>query len=79
MFTDHVTYRFENGALQQFVGTGITPRNARQNGVDQIKAAVAARAGETFSMTRIGHPECAAAARQTNAVISTRIYVAALG
>lgn len=79
MFAHHIAYRFENGALAEFVGTGITPGNARQNGVDQIRAALAACAGETFSMSRIADPERAADRRHTNAAISTRTYITALG
>ena len=52
MFLQHVAYRFRNGLVKEFAGSGLTPASARQNGVYFAKAAATSR-GERFSIERI--------------------------
>jgi hypothetical protein len=46
MFAHHVSYRYANGDIEEFIGSGLTPSSARQNGVWRAKAAVTACALE---------------------------------
>ena len=46
MFVHHIAYQHQNGDIEEFAGSGLTPAAARQNGVYCALSAVRTGRGE---------------------------------
>jgi hypothetical protein len=81
MFVHHIAYQHQNGDIEEFAGSGLTPAAARQNGVYCALSAVRTGRGERFDQARIVvDPASAPASHRSlvNAKIPSLAYLAAL-
>jgi hypothetical protein len=79
MFVHHISYRYENGDVEEFVGFGLTPSAAQQNSVFCAKGVVRSTRGEAFAPHRAIDITALREPSRQNTHIETRAYLAALG
>jgi hypothetical protein len=79
MFVHHISYRYENGDTQEFVGYGLTPSAARENSVFCAQGVVRSTRGEAFALDRAIDISALREPSRQNTDIKTRAHLAALG
>ncbi len=76
MFVHHISYRYENGDIEEFVGFGLTPASAQQNSVFCATGVVRSTRGEAFTPARVS--DITALRQRQNANRKTRVSGVAL-
>ncbi len=79
MFVHHISYRYENGDTEEFVGFGLTQSAAQQNSVFCAQGVVRSTRGEAFTADRAIDITALREPSRHNTDRETRAYLAALG